>query len=135
MFDVPGRPVPKKRPRTIWKGGKPITYTPSETVRFEKLIGASFANEVPSNWSVGNRYKISITAYIKKTISGNARKIDIDNVAKSVLDALNNKAWNDDSQVDQIVIVRKSVSKEHEERTEIVLSYYQEYSDGFASKT
>jgi crossover junction endodeoxyribonuclease RusA len=100
-FVVPGPPQPKERPR-IGKRGH--VFTPHRTGRYEGVVrlhaqaAASRARWRPSK---GTRYAVSILA-----VFGDARRRDLDNVCKSVTDALNGVAYLDDSEVDEVHMVR-----------------------------
>lgn len=112
FFTVPGKPFGKQRPRVVSRGGFARAYTPKETVNYENLVKISY------NVSVGNTklegpIEADIIAYfpINKSVSKKKHqqlskenipaliKPDTDNIAKVVLDPLNNIAYNDDSQV------------------------------------
>jgi Holliday junction resolvase RusA-like endonuclease len=130
-FTVPGKPFGKQRPRMSRRGKFVTTYTPKETVEYENLVKLSYYNSAedtklkgaikakikgvfPIPSSVSNKQK-------EKMISGEikyTKKIDCDNMAKCILDALNNIAYDDDSQVYEL-----SVTKEYGEnpRVEITL--------------
>lgn len=106
-------PRGKQRARTVTlPNGKRTSYTPKETVRFENEIawafkacarGAKFLEKVP----------LKVTAWfympIPKSLSKKQQealkdewhtsKPDIDNVQKSVQDALNQLAYHDDGQI------------------------------------
>ncbi len=86
---IPGRPVPKDRPRVV-RGN---TYTPAATVAAEHRIAllARAAGARPIECPVAVRAE-----FVFK--DGRARA-DIDNLAKLVLDALNGVAFKDDRQV------------------------------------
>lgn len=110
-----GAPVPKGRPRL----GRYGTYTPQKTVEYEKLVRAEYQNKYKSP------LKGSISACIafympipksaskadKKTmldgITPHTKKPDIDNMIKSVTDALNGLAYDDDSQITDIYAQKK----------------------------
>jgi Holliday junction resolvase RusA-like endonuclease len=128
---VPGKPFGKQRPRMMRRGKFTTTYTPKETVEYENLVKLSYYNSVGDT-----KLKGAIKAEIKGVFpipksatkkelyeikSGNnkyTKKIDCDNMAKCVLDALNNIAYDDDSQIYSL-----SVTKEYGEvpRVEIIL--------------
>ena len=130
-FTIPGKPFGKQRPRMSRRGKFVTTYTPKETVEYENLVKLSYYNSAEDT-----KLKGAIKAKIKgvfpipssisnkqkeKMISGEVKytkKIDCDNMAKCVLDALNNIAYDDDSQVYEL-----SVTKEYGEnpRVEITL--------------
>ena len=113
-FTVPGKPVGKARPRVTRHG----TYTPKTTLEYEAKVreawdatGAEMAPggvpvfveihawfPVPKSTSKQKARLMENTFYLKKP--------DADNVAKSILDALNGRAWSDDSVV-QLSTVNK----------------------------
>ena len=124
-FSVPGRPKGKARPRHDNKGH---VYTPKETVEYEGLVAAKF-------WQAINKAGITMNdelklAYIEleidavfpvavtdskatqmKKLSQELKpkiKPDVDNIAKIIMDGLNQFAYRDDEQV-----VRVSVTKEY----------------------
>uniref|UniRef100_A0A6M3JG60 Putative endodeoxyribonuclease n=1 Tax=viral metagenome TaxID=1070528 RepID=A0A6M3JG60_9ZZZZ len=94
-FEVVAHPQGKERPRTVRsRRGKVFTYTPKRTKDYEHLVQACFLelyqrklNDAESNWS------LDVDVYYK------GRCMDADNVAKSIMDALNGFIWHDDSQV------------------------------------
>lgn len=83
-------------------------YTPPETKEYEKVVG----------WvakSVGCRpvegpVSVALDIYIR-------RRMDVDNVAKSVLDGLNGIAYQDDDQVVELLVRKHRVK--NNERVEI----------------
>lgn len=118
---VPGQPVAKARPRVTMRGGKPRAYTPKKTADFESLIKSHwkglpvmtgplhlslvFYLQIPQSWS--NKKKSQAEhGEIRPT-----SRPDIDNYVKSVMDALNSIAYEDDSQVVELT-VRKKYSSE-----------------------
>lgn len=97
-FQALGNPIPKQRPRFVrFSRGGGRTYTPEPTVRYEKLIGDCAIIMRPANWPQNGKYSVKVEAYFK-----DARRRDIDNVAKSVLDGLNGILWADDNQVAEL---------------------------------
>jgi Holliday junction resolvase RusA-like endonuclease len=109
-FVVAGHPVPKGRPRSA--GGR--WYTPKSTAEYERRVkGAAWAALVlagfaryGSAWPKGARFRLELMI-----VPGNARRFDLDNVAKAVCDALNGIAWDDDSQVWTLVIRRGEIDR------------------------
>ena len=87
-FTVPGNPVPKSRPRVV----KGHTYTPMATKRAEQWIAmhARKARVLKTDGQV----KLSVSFYRES-----AHACDLDNLAKTVCDALNGIAWKDDRQI------------------------------------
>jgi len=110
-FSIPGDPVGKQRGRTFMPpGGKfPVTTTPPKTRNFEALVKlcATQAGVTPMSQCT---VKISIAIPVRliefKTkadrIEEPRRRPDIDNVVKSVCDALNGIAYRDDKDILQI---------------------------------
>lgn len=94
---VPGPPQPKERPR-VARGG---AYTPSRTSAYEWRVLCAAKVARPRRWPMDARYRVSIVAHF-----ADRRRRDLDNVAKAVLDGLNDVVWGDDSQVDDMRIVR-----------------------------
>ena len=109
-FVVPGRPVPKERPRLGVRGRKAFIYTPPATREYEKLVGwmARCAGCKPVKIPVA----VALDVYIK-------RKMDADNIAKSILDGLNGIAYEDDDQVVELLVRKHRVKAAAEERVEI----------------
>lgn len=106
---IQGKVQAKQRPR--W--GRYNTYTPEKTKNYENWVKLSFINRYPNFKPLENELAVSIKAYfeIPKSVSkkkreqmlnGNIRptiKPDLDNIAKSILDALNKLAYLDDKQI------------------------------------
>ena len=99
-FTVPGCPVPKARPR-LGKGGH--TFTPGKTVEYESAVRAYAARAIGrSTWIRLGTFEVEIVFYVPDNIHR-----DLDNLAKSVLDALNTIAWMDDSQVTDLILHKR----------------------------
>lgn len=106
-FTVPGKPFGKQRPRHVRATGR--TYTPAETVSFERAVGtiAGPLFNRPLQGPVG----LSIVAYFemppswprkkREAMIGNphTQKPDLSNIAKAIEDGLNRIAYDDDCQV------------------------------------
>lgn len=90
-FTVLGNPQPKQRAR---KGKGNRHYTPAETVRYESAVRAIGSLRKPPGWPMDGEYHLFVVAYF-----ADRRPRDIDNVVKSVSDALNKVAFDDDNQV------------------------------------
>lgn len=130
-FIIPGEPVPKARPRFNSRTGH--TYTTSKTAKAEKLIKDAYLAQGGRNLAdyVG-RVSICMVFHfpIRKSWakkkqaellnSTHAIKPDLDNLEKTVLDALNGLAFKDDSQV---CMVKKTKLWKKEARTIVQLIY------------
>ena len=107
-FSVLGRdPVPKQRPRTVFRGGKAITYTPERTKTWEQWVRAHALEHCVD--PTDGYWDVTLTFYRKS-----GRKVDIDNLSKAVLDALNGVVWIDDKQVVRLSLCKFRVQTEIE---------------------
>lgn len=111
---VPGPAVPQGRPRLTTIGGHPRAYDPKKSRDYKAFIRlcAKGITE-PLNGPV--RVKITELRGVPKSwskrkqqdaIAGFLRPVtrpDLDNIAKTVLDALNGVAWIDDGQITALI--------------------------------
>lgn len=114
IFEVPGVRG-KGRPRFTRMG---IAYTDKKTVEYEKLIKNSYLKHTNyiSNKSVRMSMYVCFSPNKSDTKKNKALKLsnafkpkkkpDADNVVKVVLDALNKVAYHDDTQVNEIHVIR-----------------------------
>ena len=103
QFEVPGEIVGKERPRVNMYTGR--VYTPGKTKDYEFLIQQYFKIKYPRYEMLEGRLSINIIAYLKIPKSTSKAKVeemlenkisptkkpDVDNIAKSILDAMNNR--------------------------------------------
>lgn len=129
-FTVPGKPVGKQRPRFSRTCTGVRTYTPRKTQEYEDLVRISY--RAVSKEKLKGAISATIYGYFEppRSISKKQReqmlkgdisyikKIDSDNLAKSILDALNGVAYDDDAQV-CLLIVQKLYAETA--RVEVVL--------------
>ena len=115
---VPGRPVPKQRPRlgVRMRGRRMVeahVYTPRETRQYEEHVRecAWAAGAKPLEGDV----VLEIDAWFR------GRHPDGDNILKSVADALKEVAYRDDRQVVKWVCRIHKAKNRDEERAEIVV--------------
>ena len=110
-FTVPGTPVAKGRPRFVNRGRFVQAYTPDKTYNYEQLVKLA--------WMQAGCEKLNgpiiaqITAYMPIPKSESKKKkaameaglilptsrLDLDNICKAILDALNKIAYDDDGQI------------------------------------
>jgi Holliday junction resolvase RusA-like endonuclease len=116
-FEIIGKPGAKGRPR-FTKYGK--TYTDEKTVNYENLVKLSYQNQVNGKFGEDEELSVLIHAYfpIPKSTSKKQKdmminyqrqptvKPDCDNIAKVILDSLNNVAYKDDSQVVELTVAK-----------------------------
>lgn len=121
-FTVKGQAVPKQRPR-LTRGRQ--AYTPKKTRDYEERVRIAFRSSykgvLPAYDSgVPVRARIEIVQQIpkswsrikqEKAIAGSiipaGRNGDLDNIAKSILDALNGLVYADDCQVTMLIISKR----------------------------
>lgn len=113
-FVVPGKPVPKGRPRVNLKTG--AVYTPKETRDYERRVAAAFLSAGAGKPQWPGRVGLSVKVYPDKLdvtvqlLDGNApkRRGDLDNICKAVADALQAVgAFLNDSQIVMMGAVRE----------------------------
>lgn len=109
---IPGIPVAKGRPRLSKYG----TYTPAKTVNYEKLVKHYYMDqaegiklsgpiriEIYLFFPIPKSYSKKQVELIKAQGMVHTKKPDISNCLKSIEDALNNLAYEDDSQIVEIM--------------------------------
>ncbi len=124
-FTIQGKPVGKGRPRL----GKYATYTPSKTKQYEAFVKWTFINQFKEIKKLEGPISANIIAIfeIPKSYSSKKRaelnlqknyihKPDTDNIAKIILDSLNEIAYYDDSQISKL-----SVKKEYGEENKVIV--------------
>lgn len=117
-FIVDGEPQGKQRPRFARRGSYVKTYTPQRTIDYEERIRECYREQVGNEILVDVPVRINIIAYFSIPKSFTKRKrqdaiknyvkphnrIDVDNIAKAVLDALNGVAYQDDHYVTNLTV-------------------------------
>lgn len=123
-FEVPGEIVGKERPRVNMYTGR--VYTPNKTKDYEFLVQQYFKIKYPNYKMLEGRISINIIAYLKipKSTSKTktqemlenklspTKKPDVDNIAKSILDAMNGFVFKDDNQVSKISVEKRFALEE-----------------------
>lgn len=129
-FTVDGEPKGKQRPRVSVKNGFAKAYTPKQTVIYENLVRYTYSSEVGEK--LNGEIEATIIGYfpIPKSTSKKERermltgkvlhtkKIDCDNLAKIILDSLNEVAYDDDKQVCRLMVEKRY---SEQPRVEIIL--------------
>ena len=117
-FTVPGKPLGKQRPRFSRKGTVVRTYTPRQTAEYERLVKESYiaAGGEKLEGAIGATIrgyfeppKATSKKQRQKMLSGEigyTKKVDADNLAKSILDALNGVAYADVAQVSLLLVYK-----------------------------
>lgn len=114
---IPGEPQGKQRPRAtiVGKGAKRFVraYTPEKTVNYETYIKELFAVKYPDFIPVECVLELELIAWLMIPISTSQKRKalmesgdlrpgkqpDVDNVLKSVMDALEKLAYKNDAQI------------------------------------
>ena len=92
-FMIPGQPVPKARPRIVFRRGRAHAMTPKRTAEAEATIRSAVAIQG------GAMHHDGPVALLAQFYRHGHRPADLDNLLKLPLDALNGLLWLDDSQV------------------------------------
>lgn len=112
-FTYAGAPVAKGRPRFTMAGRFPRSYTPKKTAEYEERIRYRAKRAMDGRAPLEGPLSCSLvflmpipTSFTKaqRRASRNglllhAKKPDLDNLIKAVLDACNGIVWKDDSQI------------------------------------
>ena len=124
-FIVPIEPFGKARPRFSSAGGHAVAYTPKKTREGERLVrfharqamgkrypfarGVPLSVEIVANFPIPKSYtkKRHFDCVNKDELP--TKKVDIDNICKGVLDAMNEAVFWDDAQVVKLVAKKQYV--------------------------
>ena len=111
-FTVDGDPVPKGRPRFARRGQFVQTYTDAKTIDYETQVAMRARHAIGSTKPLEGA--LSVFLYLRYAVPASyskkrkeaclngveyPKKIDIDNVYKSITDAMNGIVYTDDSQI------------------------------------
>ena len=111
-FTVDGDPVPKGRPRFARRGQFVQTYTDAKTIDYETQVAMKARHAIGSTKPLENA--LTVFLYLRYTVPASyskkrreaclngleyPKRIDIDNVYKSITDAMNGIVYLDDSQI------------------------------------
>lgn len=114
-FTVPGEPVPQPRPRVSTRGGFARAYVPAKHPVHAYRDAIAAAARAAGAGVHGEPVSVVID-FVWSRPKSHLRKIgikpdapvlprpDLDNTTKAVLDSLNGVAWEDDSQVQRLVV-------------------------------
>ena len=127
QFTVPGRPVGSARTRVTRNG----TYIPKRTRMYMNDVRRSYAGayffECPVFMEIHAYFPIPKSAtriereQIKAMDYVYTKKPDCDNLLKSVMDALNRVAYQDDSQVVYVSCTKRYAKPGEEPRIDVVM--------------
>jgi Holliday junction resolvase RusA-like endonuclease len=134
-FVIPGEPKGKGRPRIFQnkRTGKSQAITPADTLSYENLVRWIYQNTEGAQ-KIDDEIEARIVCMygIPKSMTKKNRQLvdegklhptkkpDLDNVAKIILDSLNNIAYHDDSQV-----VKLTVEKHYSDNPRVEVTLYE----------
>ena len=109
-FSVPIRPKAKGRPRVTRKNNSTWAYTPKSTRDYEAAVKQCYKGpkfEGPVSLTVTFSMKRAIVTITELDCDSSPLRGDISNYIKSIEDALNGLAFDDDRQVHRLVGKKK----------------------------
>lgn len=133
FFDVPGEPCAQGRPRFAVRGGHAAAYDPEKSKNYKALVRLAAEQAMQeAHWlyCVELPLQITVKVYLEvpaskskkfkdgalKGIELPTKKPDVDNVLKTIMDALSGVVYKDDKQ-----IVSAIVTKEYSERPHLTV--------------
>lgn len=119
-FTILGEPMGKERPRFRRVGNYVQTYTPAKTKNYETKVRDSYYSSNMNTRHLTGAIQaeiygvfpipVSVSKKLRaKMESGEepyTKKVDADNLAKIVLDALNGVAYEDDKQITKLSVTK-----------------------------
>jgi Holliday junction resolvase RusA-like endonuclease len=119
-FSMAGHVRGKQRPRATVRFGRATIYTPTETRKYERAIREIGRGAMGDNPPLEGALSVSLRLRLQPPASMSKRlraavlagetpylgRVDCDNGAKSVLDALNGVCWVDDNQIVRLWITK-----------------------------
>lgn len=121
-FEIPGKPMAKGRPRFMKNGH---TYTPNDTASYENLVKLAYkqtgarklAGQIqgyicawfPIPKSTGKKQ----ASLMERQKIHPTKKPDLDNIAKIIFDSLNGIAYDDDSQIVAMTLIKRYCHEPH----------------------
>lgn len=125
--------VGKQRPRVTKTGH---AYTPKKTKDFESLIAGAWVIQNKLKWA-NHEGPVEVAIYIERQLARSnpkywagrydTQKPDVDNIEKSILDALNGVAFKDDSQINRVSCTKSPrVPYGRGNKITVLISYYRE---------
>lgn len=142
-FFVPGQPQGKGRPRH--KGN--IIYTPKKTKEYEELVKWCYKEKYAGSIPIQPKVPVAVflIAYYKQPknlskvkkaliLEGNVFPVvkpDGDNIAKAILDSLNNLAYKDDNQVVKLSVDKRFAVNDEDVGVKVFITDFSEHPEMF----
>lgn len=124
------------RPRFAIIGGKPRGYKADEDKAWERAIRDAYFHSASFKDMAGFADEVHVMVQTRRRLPDSAPKRlkeqpdickpDADNIAKSVLDALNRVAFKDDKQVTRLTVEKFPRTRRDDEIMEVTIVYYAE---------
>lgn len=119
-FTILGEPMGKERPRFRRVGNYVQTYTPAKTKNYETKVRDSYYSsnmetrhltgaieaEIYGVFPIPVSVSKKLRAKMENGEEPYTKKVDADNLAKIVLDALNGVAYEDDKQITKLTVTK-----------------------------
>lgn len=128
--------MPKGRPRFARHGSFVSTHTPAKTRNWEEFVKYQSLSHRPNlvnpvgvpECSVGMELEFLLPRPVSlpKKYQRHRKKPDIENLAKSVLDALEGIYYKNDSQIDELKITKRYASGDQGPGVIVALEYREE---------
>lgn len=114
---MPGTPLSKDNSRHIGRRGRIYTRT-ATLLLYENTVVASWhaAGYSPLSLPPPHRFAVEITLHFP-----DSRRRDVGNYSKSICDALSGVVWEDDVQIDRLVLTRGEEDRQNP-RADITIS-------------
>ena len=119
-FTILGEPMGKERPRFRRVGNYVQTYTPAKTKNYEtKVRDSYYSSNMETHHLTGAieaeiygvfPIPVSVSKKLRAKMENGeepyTKKVDADNLAKIILDALNGVAYDDDKQISKLTVTK-----------------------------
>lgn len=119
-FTILGEPMGKERPRFRRVGNYVQTYTPAKTKNYEtKVRDSYYSSNMETHHLTGAieaeiygvfPIPVSVSKKLRAKMENGeepyTKKVDADNLAKIILDALNGVAYEDDKQISKLTVTK-----------------------------
>ena len=103
MITIPGKVETDHRARVTSRG----TFMQKQYRAYMERARLVALSQRPRGWAADGRYSVHVVV-----LEPDRRSRDLDNAAKGCLDAMRGVLWDDDRQIDRLVIERGEVSRE-----------------------
>lgn len=131
-------PFVRGKGRVRFVRGSGMTYTPTETTNAMAEIQAAFlATKAPK---APRGTPVAVIIHVKRHLPASRPKRvkhepdmvkpDVDNIAKLVLDALNGVAWEDDTQVTALSVVKHDRTRRDGDATNVMIWWFEDGDTG-----